>query len=290
MGTFGGDISRALGINNSGQVVGMAQIPDGTFHAFVYQNGLMTDLNTLINANLGLTLLGAEAINNKGQIAGIATAANGKEYVYLYDNKTVSAYEMQNVNNVTGLNDSGQIIGNYLVNSPTPYAFMLNNGILSDIHALQGTCTDAFAINSNGSVVGSFIGQNYENHAFVYNDGVLTDISGGSTDGSASAINDRGDIVGWGWPDGGDCIYSNGEITDLKAMIDPQWNGVIQFGHCAINDNGQIVVEGYYSNDPYTLGRAFLLSPVPEPSGLGLICSVVVAWFLIRRSGKARKE
>ncbi|PPK68450.1 hypothetical protein V5P93_004443 [Actinokineospora auranticolor] len=58
----------ANGINDAGTVVGSVS----GFDAFVYQNGVVTDLNTLIPANSGFTIVGANAINNKGQIVGEA--------------------------------------------------------------------------------------------------------------------------------------------------------------------------------------------------------------------------
>jgi probable HAF family extracellular repeat protein len=61
----GDDFSRAYGINNLGQVVGMS---DGD--AFVYSNGVMTDLNNVIPSNSGWTLTEATAINGNGEIVG----------------------------------------------------------------------------------------------------------------------------------------------------------------------------------------------------------------------------
>ena len=44
--TFGGDVSAAQGINNSGAVVGTARDPAGN-HAFIHSSGTLTDLGTL---------------------------------------------------------------------------------------------------------------------------------------------------------------------------------------------------------------------------------------------------
>jgi probable HAF family extracellular repeat protein len=61
----------AVANNNSGQVVGGS----GTFcfpnRAALWQNGTVTDLNTVIPANSGWILLQGDSINAQGQIVGI---------------------------------------------------------------------------------------------------------------------------------------------------------------------------------------------------------------------------
>jgi len=71
LGTLGGLVSYAYGINDSGQVVGFSLTPANDFyHAFLYSGGVMTDLNTLIDPALGWTLTEARGINDLGQIVG----------------------------------------------------------------------------------------------------------------------------------------------------------------------------------------------------------------------------
>src|SRR5690348_1571600 len=66
LGTLGGDQSRALGINSSGQVVGGANNTlGGGERAFLYSDGIMTDLGTF-----GGNEAEAKAINDTGQIVG----------------------------------------------------------------------------------------------------------------------------------------------------------------------------------------------------------------------------
>jgi len=79
---FGDIAAIATGINDLGQVVGSAW--DSNFnwsHAFIYQDGVMTDLNTLFpkETNLHLHATMANKINDRGQISGMATVLSGPD-------------------------------------------------------------------------------------------------------------------------------------------------------------------------------------------------------------------
>ncbi|SHH42666.1 PEP-CTERM sorting domain-containing protein [Massilia sp. CF038] len=70
LGTLGGRRSFAYDINNAGQVVGNANDPnDDYYYAYLYEHGVMTNLNTLIDPHSGWTLYDAHGINDSGQIA-----------------------------------------------------------------------------------------------------------------------------------------------------------------------------------------------------------------------------
>lgn len=78
LGTLPGDVSSlAKGINDKGQVVGQSCDANGNCHAFLWQNGVMTDLNTLVPGG-GSTffMFEAFAINSRGQFATIAFDVN----------------------------------------------------------------------------------------------------------------------------------------------------------------------------------------------------------------------
>ena len=70
---------RADGINDAGTMVGQSWAPGLT--AFIWQDGVMTDLNDLIPPEF--QILTAVAINNAGQITGDAIGAPGTAAVLL---------------------------------------------------------------------------------------------------------------------------------------------------------------------------------------------------------------
>src|SRR5262249_47177473 len=75
LGGLGGSLANARDINDAGVVVGTATLAGRTApqRAFIFHNGLMTDLNTL--APVGNQVLQyANRINNSGQILALGTA------------------------------------------------------------------------------------------------------------------------------------------------------------------------------------------------------------------------
>jgi probable HAF family extracellular repeat protein len=89
LGALPGGSSSASGINNNGQVVGTSTTAGGFNHAFVWQNGTMSDLNDLIPPGSGLTLGYANSINNAGQIVG--TGNSFRAFLLTPDSPAASA-------------------------------------------------------------------------------------------------------------------------------------------------------------------------------------------------------
>jgi probable HAF family extracellular repeat protein len=77
--------AQAADINDAGVVVGTMQASGGLSqnHAWIYADGVVTNLNALIPAGSGLHLAFASAINNAGQIAGVAVDARGFSHGFL---------------------------------------------------------------------------------------------------------------------------------------------------------------------------------------------------------------
>jgi probable HAF family extracellular repeat protein len=88
LGTLPGDaVSAGLGINSKGDVIGNSVSPPGppmgNPRPFLWKNGVMTDLNTLIPADSPLQLLTASSINDLGQITGFGVTSGGEIHAFL---------------------------------------------------------------------------------------------------------------------------------------------------------------------------------------------------------------
>ena len=70
LGTLGGDNSFPNDMNSQGHVVGEAQDDLDLFVPFLYRNGQMVNVNSLLPPNSGWVLVTALFINNAGQIVG----------------------------------------------------------------------------------------------------------------------------------------------------------------------------------------------------------------------------
>jgi probable HAF family extracellular repeat protein len=160
LGTLGGAVGIAQGINDNGLIVGEAY-PSGssTFNAFLYSGGSMQDLGTF-----GGTFSEASAINQSGQIVGSATYSNGMEHAFL-DTSGL----MQDLGTLGGtfseggaINDEGWIVGsayNSTMTSGAGHAFIYKLGSMQDLNNLippkSGWILEyGTGINDNGQICG----------------------------------------------------------------------------------------------------------------------------------------
>lgn len=241
LGTFGGNVSTAVGVNDLGQVVGGATNknadqyaaglgpcwsvncwPAATeWRAYLWQSGVMTDLGTLGTGKDAV----AGLINAQGQVAGVS-----------YTNTTA--------NPITGI--------------PTQDPFFWQQGsAMVDVGTLGGTLGYPTSLNNNGQLVGqSNLKGDKKYHPFLWQNGHIQDLGTlGGDSSTASWINDSGQIVGAAWTTGNQALHAvlwtNGTPLDLGVL--PGYTHSLAF---SINSSGQIV--GCATNDVTTCARGFL--------------------------------
>jgi probable HAF family extracellular repeat protein len=84
LGFLPGDVhSEAYGINERQQVVGLSCDADGNCRAFIWENGVMRDLNDFKQPDFSARLETAKDINDRGEITGRAIDANNVRTAYL---------------------------------------------------------------------------------------------------------------------------------------------------------------------------------------------------------------
>ncbi len=175
------------------------------------------------------------------------------------------SYSIREVNSdpsvfAAGINDSGQIVGSFVVGGAAR-AFLFHNGVITNLGTLGGSRSEADAISSNGKIVGQAANASNNLRAFLSdNGGPLTDL--GTLGGSVSwghAVNDSGQVAGYSWPTGLNqrraISCSGGTMTNLGVLTGG--NSSTAYG---INEAGQIVGEGNTSTPNGTWIHAFTYS------------------------------
>jgi len=288
IGTLGGHRSMAYGINNLGQVVGSSTAEgDQVTHAFLWQNGQITDLG------VGEAL----AISDDGWIVGSVSPDNVAQYATIWHDGTMislntisTAYGVNNIGQVVGIdrisghpflwedgttvdvipvggyafdiNDDGTVVG--CTESPTQ-AYVWNGGTTTNLPVLgSGNNSMARAVNDSGQVVGySSVDANRPNDYLpvLWDNGVIRILGTGDDHRSARAINNKAQIVGVGL-NTGPWIWQDGVMYLLSDLVSDasDWSSLGEVN--AINDSG--LIAGWGWKDGHS--TAFILTPVPEPS------------------------
>jgi probable HAF family extracellular repeat protein len=84
LGTLSGDVaSNSISINDAGSVVGVSLDANFNPRAFLWEKGVMTDLNILITGDSPLYLLTGCSINSRGEITGLGLTSAGEIHTYL---------------------------------------------------------------------------------------------------------------------------------------------------------------------------------------------------------------
>ena len=274
LGTLSGaTVSGAIGLNDTGVVVGYSNVKGQPVTDFVAtqwsSSGTISNLGTLS----GGASSAAFQINSGGEISGDSFVASGAVNATQWtNNKIKNLGKLKNAIFTAGLaiNDNGYIVGEsvFAYGPPfTSHGFLWNGSTMKDLGTLWGGITSmANAINSSGVVVGQSDGHNTGGHWHAVMWGASGNIKDlgllqGGTYSIAFGVNDSEIVVGYGniannaahamiW------TASKG-MLDLNSLI-PSNSGWTLINANAINNVGQIT--GYGSRNGHN--HAFVLTPV----------------------------
>jgi probable HAF family extracellular repeat protein len=256
LGTLGGTFSQAGGLNNRGSVAGFSTLPgDQSVHAFLEQQGVMTDLGTLGGPN----------------------SFTSEDYP-LNDSDAVTGYSDTPTPDPNGEDVCG--LGSHLVCLP----FVWQKGVMTALPLLGGNNGIAAEINNRGQIVGTSETPNpdptcslffLQIQAVVWQGGHVKELPPfpGDPDGTANAINDKGQAVG-----GTGCatgtlhavLWQNGTVTDLGNLGGT--GGNVGFD---INNRGQVVGQSDLPGD--TAHHAFLWTEDNGMQDLGTLPGLPVS-------------
>jgi probable HAF family extracellular repeat protein len=251
---FGSSTAKAL--NSSGQVVGSSTVYDATgvnkgSAAFLWSNGTLTNLGSFGTDNSGKGNSFAVGINNSGMVIGDSDRYVNGHYTatdaFLSANGVLT--DLGNFGtDPTGhgssipvaVNAAGQVAGasdKYDANGVSlgRDAFLFTNGVLTDlgnfgIDSTGKSFSVATGLNSAGEVIGTskvydsahnFLGTD----SFLYDHGALTALSSlltnplGWTGLQATAINDSGEIVGFGIHNGQQEAFAVLPVPETSTMV-----------------------------------------------------------------------
>jgi probable HAF family extracellular repeat protein len=236
---LGGFDSRAVAINDSGQVAGVTAVKetDGTLrqHAFSWTRaGGMIDLG----ADPGYEST-ATAVNNRGEVVGYGHVHGFEQgFAWTKAGGIVGLGTLPGAVGVampTAINDAGQVVGRQ---GDRGFTWTRTGGMVDIGNLGESGSTAPEAISGSGQVVGrsGTDAFSWTRGGGMVNLGALPGRSGGD----AHAVNGHGQVVGYSGGSGDERAFSwtsSGGMVDLGAL--PSDRGVS--GATAVNDNGQVV-------------------------------------------------
>ncbi|HEX4750162.1 MAG TPA: hypothetical protein VH302_11525 [Bryobacteraceae bacterium] len=209
LGTLGGASSEALAINGSGDVVGTSDTPQaGVRHALLYHAGQTLDLNLLLAEPTGWVLNSAIYIGDAGQIIAIGTNGKATQIFLLSPTAAGGCRAAAGSGTQTNQNSCYSLspwAGILPPSSAAATSMMDSQSSAFYSPALtSGTGSATLGLNAIGSGVGYTAVSATDMHAEIFSGGSRSDLNSeirtdsGWTLSAATAINDFGQIVGFG--------------------------------------------------------------------------------------------
>ena len=209
----------------------------------------------------------ALAINDKGQV--LVAAFSGATFdftdiddVYNLHTHVYTAFPAYPGSaplstEVNGINNSGEIVGNYHPVGGGWQGFSYSGGVFSSVNAFGGSYNIPYGVSNNGEIVGT-VGDFTAVQGYLYSGGVFTAIDAApypANDTIANGVNSSGAIVGISGSSGSGVL--NSSFLDMGGVFTPiAMPGELVTFASGINDAGMIV--GGASNDGFATGPGFI--------------------------------
>jgi len=201
LGTAGATNSVGYGINDAGQVVGIAASLGGSGKLFTdpvrWDDAGATRLAELPNDWFGA----AYAINSTGQAVGRSDSMGGGSKAIRWNNDTLTDLGAQG--SAADINTAGSIVGVARTVQGDQHAALWRNDTLTALGTLPDDVrSEATAVNNSEQVVGQSYAASGTPRPFIWDNGTLYELNSllPSNDGwtltAVTDINDRGQIVG----------------------------------------------------------------------------------------------
>ena len=170
LGSLGGGLSAASGVNDDGAVVGLSYTAATTQHAFLWtQAGGMQDLTPALTSIGGAT---AVAINSYDQVVGYYFPNGSRNTVGFTWTEQGGLQDLGPAGTLPlAINDEGTVVGQVPDAQGYKHAFSwTQSGGMTDLGTLGGVASSALGINNKGWIVGTSL-QKAKNgilHAFLW--------------------------------------------------------------------------------------------------------------------------
>jgi probable HAF family extracellular repeat protein len=274
-----------------GQAAGTSSNPSGAI-ATLFSNGKAFNLGTLEANDVSV----ATAINGTAEVVGFeyfSSSPGNLAHAWAYSNGALDDIHSSTLfpqgTKAYGINDSGVVVGQGLLDSSSFHAFVYANGVMVDIGPPGSFQASAVAINDAGQVLGNYYTAPGNAGPFIYANGKFTYLGQPSgTSVNAAGINSVGQVAGTIYFNSGSpphaASFRNGVWTDLGG-----YSGVATHG-VGINTAGQVVATAFFpvqSYHPFRPGKHVALmvrnsslvnlsTLIPGNSGFTLTDSIAI--------------